>query len=317
VPVIAVVNRKGGSGKSTLATHVAVWLSRRGEKVMLGDVDRQRSTVPWLRRRSEQLVAGEPVQGWVSDPRNILRPPAGVRHVVLDTPGGLHGFDLGRVAMYADILLLPLADSLFDRESAAGCLEELRAHPRVASGRVQVGVVGMRLEWTGFAEGQLREWAAALSIPMVATVRESRAYVSAAERGLTVLDLPEEQTPTERTDLGRLFDWIDGAIAAIPLPVVTRPAQSRITRDAAAPAATDTVPESLAAQATVPVPAPQANAAAPARSTWAAPTPGPDAGRVPDAGIPISLIRIDSRPAGTLTQLRRWIGRMLPGHEDR
>jgi len=313
VPVIAVVNRKGGSGKSTLATHVAVWLSRRGEKVMLGDVDRQRSTVPWLRRRAEQAVPGEPLQGWATDPRNVLRPPPGVRHVVLDTPGGLQGFDLGRVVMYADILLLPLCDSVFDRESAAACLEELRAHPRVSSGRVRIGVVGMRLEWTRYAEGRLREWAGELAVPLVAAVRDSRAFVSAAERGLSILDLPEEQTTSERKELSALFEWVDGAIAAIPAPTVTKPAQNRAVRDATAGSSTPVLTRgatSLVATATPGLDAPQA------RSTGidpAASMPEGSTAGTPDAGIPISLIQIGSRPAGALTQLRRWFGRIRSG----
>jgi chromosome partitioning protein len=322
VPVIAVVNRKGGSGKSTLATHVAVWLSRRGEKVMLGDVDRQRSTVPWLRRRAAQAVSGEPLQGWATDPRNVLRPPSGVRHVVLDTPGGMQGFDLGRVAMYADILLLPLCDSLFDRESAAGCLEELRAHPRVSSGRVQVGVVGMRLDWSGYAEGRLRGWAEDLTVPMVAAVRDSRAFVSAAERGLTVLDLPEEQAPSERKELEALFDWIDRAIAAIPVPTVVRPVQSRPAADPMAGSGVDEArlaaasqPPDSASERPAPrpashgVPHPAPPGAGPAGSPAEGGTPGP-----PNAGIPISLIQLGARPAGPLTQLRRWFGRMRSGN---
>ncbi|MBL8345107.1 MAG: ParA family protein [Rubrivivax sp.] len=312
--MIAVVNRKGGSGKSTLATHVAVWMSRRGEKVMLGDVDRQRSTVPWLRRRAAQVVPGEPLQGWATDPRNVLRPPSGVRHVVLDTPGGMQGFDLGRVAMYADILLLPLCDSLFDRESAAGCLEELRAHPRVSSGRVQVGVVGMRLDWSGYAEGRLREWAGGLAVPMVAAVRDSRAFVSAAERGLTVLDLPEEQTPSERKELSALFDWIDGAIAAIPLPTVTRPVQSRPAGGAQLIGVVDQASQaaqSAASAAALERPAPRAASvgdgpAVPTTEAGAAGTPQ-------DEGIPISLIQIGARPSGALSQLRRWFGRLRSG----
>jgi len=313
VPVIAVVNRKGGSGKSTLATHIAVWLSRRGEKVMLGDIDRQRSTVPWMQRRAGQPVQGEPVQGWVSDPRNVLRPPPGVRHVVLDTPGGLQGFDLGRVVMYADILLLPMSDSLFDRESAAACLDELRAHPRVASGRVQVGVVGMRLEWTRYAEGQLRAWAAALAVPMVAAVRDSRAFVSAAERGLTVLDLPPEQAPSENADLGPLFEWIDGAIAAIPVPVVARPVQGRMPQgtsaDRAGRAATsDDPPHKPAAALPAEEAPPDTERDGPAGAGQKAPSAA-----VPGAEVPISLIQLRSRPAGALSQLRRWFGRILPG----
>lgn len=313
MPVIAVVNRKGGSGKSTLATHVAVWLSRRGEKVMLGDVDRQRSTVPWLRRRAGQPVHGEPLQGWATDPRNVLRPPTGVRHVVLDTPGGLQGFDLGRVVMYADILLLPLCDSVFDRESAAGCLEELRAHPRVAGGRVQVGVVGMRLDWSGYAEGRLRGWAGELAVPMVAAVRDSRAFVSAAERGLTVLDLPEEQTPSERKELSALFDWIDGAIAAVPVPTVTRPVQTRPARDSPAGGAAYGETEAAVSQAPTAASRLQAPQAASVGAKTAGSVPEAGAAGTPDEGIPISLIQIGSRPADPLTRLRRWFGRIRSG----
>jgi chromosome partitioning protein len=313
VPVIAVVNRKGGSGKSTLATHLAVWLSLRGEKVMLGDVDRQRSTVPWLRRRAEQSVPGEPLQGWATDPRNVLRPPPGVRHVVLDTPGGLQGFDLGRVVMHADILVLPLCDSLFDRDSAAGCLEELRAHPRVASGRVQIGVVGMRLEWTRHAEGRLRAWAGDLAVPMVAAVRDSRAFVSAAERGLTVLDLPEEQTPSERADLVALFGWIDGAIAAIPVPTVSRPVHSRPARDATVDRVALAEPEDPSSPVSEAASGRQVPQPASAGSRQAETATGALAAGVLSANIPISLIQIDSRHAGPLTQLRRWLGRKLHG----
>ena len=122
MPVIAVVNRKGGSGKSTLATHVAAWLARSGERVMLGDVDRQQSAVPWLKRRQARALPGAPLVGWAMDARNVMRPPVGVRHVILDTPGGLHGFGLSRLLMYADIVLMPVSDSIFDRESAAACL---------------------------------------------------------------------------------------------------------------------------------------------------------------------------------------------------
>ncbi|MDL1862984.1 ParA family protein, partial [Betaproteobacteria bacterium PRO7] len=104
MPVVAVVNRKGGSGKSTLATHLAAYLERRGTPVMLGDVDRQLSTQAWLRRRNERRRSA--IVGWKVDPKSVVRPPAGIAHVVLDTPGGLRGFDLARVVMYADAIVM-------------------------------------------------------------------------------------------------------------------------------------------------------------------------------------------------------------------
>ena len=118
MPVIAVVNRKGGSGKSTFAAHVAAWCARQGHSVMLGDVDRQQSSRGWLRRRPAALP---PIAPWAMDQKNVLRVPTGITHVVLDTPGGIHGFELARVVMFADAIVMPVCASMFDRESAAAC----------------------------------------------------------------------------------------------------------------------------------------------------------------------------------------------------
>ena len=118
--VVAVINRKGGSGKSTLATHLAGHCANAGAAVMLGDVDRQLSTQTWLRqRKTRKLGEAREIIGWTIDPKSFVRPPAGIEHVIVDTPGGLHGFDLARVVMYADAILIPVCNSIFDRESAS------------------------------------------------------------------------------------------------------------------------------------------------------------------------------------------------------
>lgn len=240
MPVIAIVNRKGGSGKSTLATHVAAWLSLRGDKVMLGDVDRQQSTVPWMRRRVAQKVGGEPLVGWALDPRNVLRPPAGTRHVVLDTPGGLTGFDLNRVLVYADLVLMPVCDSVFDRESAADCLAELRTHPRVASGRVQVAVVGMRVDSRTHGEQQLRAWAEAQEVEFVGALRVAQAYVRCAEAGLTVFDVAPSKVQPDLAQWQPLLEWLGSTLEGLSGTVSSRPArlmfEPALSRPASLPA---------------------------------------------------------------------------------
>ena len=109
MPVIAVVNRKGGSGKSTLAAHMAAWCALQGSSVMLGDVDRQQSARAWLKRRDAALPTIAP---WAVDQKNMLRVPTGITHVVLDTPGGMHGFELARVVMFADAIIMPVCNSM-------------------------------------------------------------------------------------------------------------------------------------------------------------------------------------------------------------
>ena len=209
MPVVAIINRKGGSGKSTLATHLAGYCANAGAAVILGDVDRQLSTQTWLRqRKTRQLGRAKEIMGWSIDPRSFVRPRAGIEHVIVDTPGGLRGFDLARVVMYADAILIPVCNSIFDRESAAECLAELRALPRIATGRCKLATVGMRLDARTKSAEVLRAWAMSLSVPFIAVLRESQAYVRCIEKGLSVFDLPASQVQTDLAQWEPILDWL-------------------------------------------------------------------------------------------------------------
>ena len=209
MPVVAVINRKGGSGKSTLATHLAGYYANAGAAVMLGDVDRQLSTQTWLRqRKTRQLGNAKEIVGWSIDAKSFVRPPAGIEHVIVDTPGGLRGFDLVRVVMYADAILIPVCNSIFDRESATECLAELRGLPRVATGRCKLAIVGMRLDARTKSAEVLQAWAASLSVPFITVLRESQVYVRSIEKGLSVFDLPISQAQTDIAQWKPIVDWL-------------------------------------------------------------------------------------------------------------
>ena len=239
MPVIAVVNRKGGSGKSTLAAHLAAWCAHQGHAVMLGDVDRQQSTRSWLRKRHETLPAIAP---WTVD-QNILRVPAGITHVILDTPGGLHGFDLARMVMFADVILMPVCGSAFDRESAADCHAELLALPRVATGRCKVACIGMRIDTRTRTPQVLKDWAGGLGMPFLGVLRESQAYVQCLERGMTIFDLPADRVPTDLRQWEPILGWLrpqlalsPAATASAPQPASAAPASALPARAPASPA---------------------------------------------------------------------------------
>ncbi len=271
--VIAVVNRKGGSGKSTLATHLAAYFANSGVPVMLGDVDRQQSTQSWLRSRGlRDLPRSAPIVGWAVDPKRVLRPPAGVRHVVLDTPGGLRGFDLARVIAFADVVLMPVCNSIFDRESAADCFAEMMALPRVASGRCKIAAIGMRLDARTRAAEVLEHWARGLKLPFIGILREAQAYVRGVETGLTVFDLPEAQARADIAQWKPILVWLEPVLRPVRRPVlrgnslVSRPAPASPPAAGAPLLAALPMPVAAAAVEVVPVPSCDAVRAVAARA---------------------------------------------------
>ncbi len=203
MPVIVVANPKGGVGKSTLATNLAGALARSGHAVMLGDVDRQQSSRQWLAMRPPQLP---PIRGWEVSHNDIVRPPKGTSHVVLDTPAGLHGKRLDAVLRIAQKMLIPLQPSLFDIQATHSFLGQLRQHAR--SGEIAIGLVGMRVREHTIANGQLHQYLDTLNVPVVAWLRDTQNYVQLAARGLTLWDVAPGRVERDLEQWQPLKDWI-------------------------------------------------------------------------------------------------------------
>ena len=213
MPTVALVSRKGGCGKSTLATHIAAYFAREGVPITLGDLDHQQSMRVWLKRRPSAAPA---ITGWFGDTNGNVRAPIGASHLVPDTPGGLHGLGLAKVAMVADAILIPVSGSVFDREAASDCWAELQAHPRVVSGRCQEAALGMRLDRRTQAEDVARNWAAAIGLPWLCSLRGSQIYVRAVENGLSIFDMPASVTAIDREQWEPLLRWLLQGAFALP-----------------------------------------------------------------------------------------------------
>ena len=204
MPVIVVANPKGGVGKSTLATNLAGALAHQGHAVMLGDVDRQQSSRQWLARRPPALPV---IRGWELHPDDVVRPPKGTTHVVLDTPAGMHGKRLDNVMKAADKLVIPLQPSLFDIQATHAFLAELRAHKR--ADRVAFGVIGMRVREGTISNEQLHRYLESLGVPVLGFLRDTQNYVQLAARGLTLWDVAPSRVERDLPQWQPLLQWIE------------------------------------------------------------------------------------------------------------
>jgi len=204
MPVIVVANPKGGVGKTTLATHIAGYWASRGHAVMLGDVDRQQSARTWLGLRPANVA---PISTWETAHDEVVRPPKGTTHVVLDTPAGLHGKRLDEVMKLADKVLVPLQPSIFDIHATHAFVRELLAHRR--SDRVQLAIVGMRTREGTIATDHLREFLAGVKLPLLGFLRDTQNYVHLAAHGLTLFDVGASRFERDLAQWQPLTAWLD------------------------------------------------------------------------------------------------------------
>jgi chromosome partitioning protein len=204
MPVIVVANPKGGVGKTTLAINIAGYYASRGRAVMLGDVDRQQSARTWLALRPAGLA---PIAAWEVSHDEVVRPPKGTTHVVLDTPAGLHGKRLDEVMRLADKVLVPLQPSIFDIHATHEFVRQLLAHKR--SERVQIAIVGMRTREGTISTDQLRGFLDGIKVPMLGFLRDTQNYVHLAAHGLTLADVSSSRFERDAEQWRPLAQWLD------------------------------------------------------------------------------------------------------------
>ena len=204
MPVVVIANPKGGVGKSTLATNVAGYFASKGHAVMLGDADRQQSSKLWLGLRPPQA---RPITTWEMSADLIVKPPRGTTHVVLDTPAGLHGWRFNDVMRMADKVIVPLQPSVFDIFATRAFLDQLMASKHAE--KLQIGLVGMRVDARTIASDHLHEFVASLKLPVLGYLRDTQNYVHLAARGLTLFDVAPGRVEKDLAQWADVSQWLD------------------------------------------------------------------------------------------------------------
>lgn len=204
MPVVVVANPKGGVGKSTMATQIAGYYASKGHSVMLGDADRQQSAKLWLGLRP---AAARPISTWEVGEGNIAKPPKGTTHVVLDTPAGMHGKMFKDVMQLADKVVVPLQPSIFDIFATRAFLDELAEHRKAS--KMQLGIVGMRVDPRTIAADKLHEFVDSLGLPVLGYLRHTQNYIHLAARGLTVFDVAPGRVERDLAQWEGICRWLD------------------------------------------------------------------------------------------------------------
>ena len=205
---VLVTNIKGGCGKTTLATNLAGAFARGGLPTALADVDRQRSSLDWLKLRPPDAPAIAPLD-WRKDTGPV---PGGTLRLVIDAPAALRMKQVETLIAEADIIVVPVLPSLFDEGSTARFLDRLEELKPIRKGRKDVLVVPNRMRARSRAADRLLSFLEARAATPTTLLTDRSIYGEVAVRGLSIFDakgravagLHEEWRPLLRAveDLG-------------------------------------------------------------------------------------------------------------------
>ena len=202
---VLIANPKGGSGKSTLATNLAAYFAARGKKVMLGDVDRQQTSLHWLAQRAAGLPS---IAGWEVAPNEPKRPPKGTEVVVLDSPASLHGKKLTSLLSQVGHVIVPIQPSPFDMWASEAFFEQMLEEKAIRKNKAYMAVVGMRVDPRTRSARELEQFLARHDVPVLSWLRDTQLYVQAAAEGMSLFDLPASRTLRDREAWLPILRWL-------------------------------------------------------------------------------------------------------------
>ena len=201
---VLVGNIKGGCGKTTIATHLAAAFAAAGHKTVIGDCDRQRSSLNWLHRRGP---AAAPIIG-LDWSKAVDHPPRDTQRLVIDAPAAMRHKAVEELIEIADVVVVPVLPSAFDEDATAHFLERLAKVKAVRKNKRVVAVVGNRLRPGTRTSDHLDGFFGGLGFPVVARLRDSQIYPTMAAQGSTVLEAADRRSRSYAAEWLPLLDLL-------------------------------------------------------------------------------------------------------------
>jgi chromosome partitioning protein len=203
---ILVANPKGGSGKTTLATNLAAYLAWQNQRVLIWDLDRQKSSLDWLKLRPVELPSIISLDAVRDETNPEIR--ENYDWLLLDSPAGMHGKNLSHALKRANKVIVPVQPSVFDMTATRNFLDRLMEEKTIRKHKTFISVIGMRVDPRTRAAATLEQFLRQYDLPVLTYLRDSMTYVNAAFTGRSIFDLPRYQNERDLEQWQPLIDWV-------------------------------------------------------------------------------------------------------------
>jgi chromosome partitioning protein len=202
---VLVTNIKGGCGKTTIATNLAAAFAAGGFTTALAEVDRQRSSLSWLKLRDHER---RPIAG-LDWRKEVGATPDGLQRLVIDAPANLRMRHVDELIQAADLVVVPVLASIFDESSTERFLAKLEELKPIRKGRKSVALVANRLRPRSKATQRLETFLARLGQPIVARLSDRAVYGELALHGLSIFDADGHLVRPVRDEWRPLLQAVD------------------------------------------------------------------------------------------------------------
>jgi len=208
---IIILNPKGGCGKSTISTNIASYFAIKGKKVTLADCDPQGSSRDWLSIRPDRYSAINGIV--VNDDR--LQIPRNTEVLIIDTPAAIGDKRLGKYLRKAQSLIMPIIASPIDIRAAEHFLSEIFSFKGSINNKIKIATIANRVREDTLIAAKLEHYLDKIKLPngkklpFITMLRASQNYIHAAERGLSIFELPPSKTYYDREQWMPLLRWLN------------------------------------------------------------------------------------------------------------
>jgi chromosome partitioning protein len=125
------------------------------------------------------------------------------------------------VTRSAHKILVPVLPSDIDIHACSRCIRDLLLVAKIRREENRIGVIANRVRRNTLTYQSLIKFLQSLSIPIVATIRDSQNYVRAAELGLGVHEMKSYVAREDVEQWEPLVDWLTRPAFVAPEPVAS------------------------------------------------------------------------------------------------